>query len=65
MPQPWVVAACVIAPLVCWMLNQFSSEWFDGYAFSNELLILNGALTLGLLLLGSRKTSGTIPFAAA
>ena len=64
-PQPWVIAACVIAPLVCWMLNQFSSEWFDGYAFSNELLILNGALTLGLLLLGSRKTSGTIPFAAA
>ncbi len=54
-PQPWVVVACLIAPVVCWVLNQFSAQWFSGYAFGNELLILNGALTLALLLAGSRS----------
>ena len=63
-PQPWVVATCVLAPLVCWVLNQFSREWFAGYAFSNELLILNGALTLGLLLVGSRRSSAMSAAAA-
>ncbi len=49
-PQPLIVATCIVAPLVCWMLDYNSKAWFAGYAFGSELLILNGALTLGLLL---------------
>jgi Na+/proline symporter len=45
----WVPLICLISPLVCFVINQNSRAWFNGYQFDFELLILNGFLTfLGL-----------------
>lgn len=41
---------CIAAPIVCIVLNAYSVEWFGGYKFGIEILLLNGLLTfLGLL----------------
>ncbi|MEN9919861.1 MAG: hypothetical protein RL662_2297 [Bacteroidota bacterium] len=40
------------APLLCFVVDQNSQSWFNGYKFSYELLIMNAVFTfLGLLLL--------------
>lgn len=36
---------CVISPIICILLNQFSKELFGGYKFGFEMIILNGFLT--------------------
>jgi SSS family solute:Na+ symporter len=47
---------CIVPPVTCYFLNANSKEWFNGYMFGNELLILNGILTfVGLMLLINRK----------
>lgn len=53
----WLVpAVCVLSPLICYIINEHSQQWLNGYKFGFELLLLNGAITfLGLLLL-SKKT---------
>jgi Na+/proline symporter len=44
-----VPGVCVVAPLLCWLVDRNSVAWFGGYRFSNELLAVNGAITaLGL-----------------
>ena len=48
----WVPAVAVLAPLITFVLDRHSAEWFWGYRFGFELLLLNGAVTfLGLWLL--------------
>lgn len=48
----WVPVVCIIAPLICFILNNHSEQWF-GYAFDFELLLVNGLLTCtGLYLIG-------------
>lgn len=48
----FVPIVCVISPLLCYGLDANSAQWFNGYKFGFELLMLNGAFTaLGLLLL--------------
>lgn len=48
----WVPAVAVLAPVVTFVLERNSAQWFGGYRFGFELLLLNGAITfLGLLLL--------------
>ena len=47
---------CVVCPCICLLLNYNSENWFNGYKFGYELLILNGILTfLGLLLVNKKK----------
>jgi Na+/pantothenate symporter len=47
---------CVISPAVCYYLSMNSARLF-GYTFDNELIIVNGLITmLGLLLTSSAKT---------
>lgn len=47
-----VPLVCIIAPAICFILNNNSVEWF-GYAFDFELLLVNGFLTfMGLFILG-------------
>ena len=36
---------CVVAPILCWMLDVNSKAWLNSYTFGFELLILNGAVT--------------------
>jgi len=50
---PMVVIA---APMLSYILKDNSQEWFNGYKFGFELLILNGALTfLGLFLIREKN----------
>ncbi len=47
-----VPIVCLISPVICYVLNVYSKEWFNGYQFGFEILILNGLLTFfGLFIL--------------
>jgi len=46
---------CIIAPLICYAISSHSAQWFNGYIFGYELLIINGLLTFTGLWLVSRK----------
>jgi len=46
----------ILSPIICYVLDVNSKEWFNGYKFGNELIIVNGCITfLGLLLLSRNK----------
>ena len=52
----YVGVVAIIAPMVCYVLQQNSERWFGGYKFSYELLIVNALITfVGLLLLIKRQ----------
>lgn len=51
-----VPIVCVIAPLITFWINSNASEWFSGYVFSVEIIIINGIITLIGLLLISKST---------
>ena len=51
----WIPLICIISPVFCYFLKDFSLKLFD-YTFGFELLILNALLTmLGLLIVSNRK----------
>ena len=51
----WVPLVCVLAPVLTYVLNQHSAEWFGGYQMGFERLIYNGLITfVGLALLSRR-----------
>ncbi|MFO8087434.1 MAG: sodium:solute symporter [Bacteroidales bacterium] len=40
----------ILSPVICYIISSNSTQWFNGYEFGFELLLLNGALVfLGLL----------------
>jgi Na+/proline symporter len=41
----------VLSPLICYVLSSNSEQWFNGYTFGFELLILNGMITFAGLFL--------------
>lgn len=48
----YVPLICILSPLISYLLNIFSQEWFNGYQFGFELLVLNGLLTfIGLFII--------------
>lgn len=48
-----LVVACMLAPVVCWLLNEYAP---GGYKFGIELLIVNGLITFfGLMFVSKRK----------
>lgn len=52
----WVPVVAVIAPILCYILQMNSEEWFDGYKFSYELLIFNALFTMvGLWILSLKN----------
>lgn len=52
----FVPLVCLLAPVVCFGLNYYSAQLFNGYKFGFEILIVNGLLTfIGLLLISERK----------
>jgi SSS family transporter len=52
----WVPIPAVLAPLLAFIVSQNSEQWFWGYTFGFEILILNGLLMfLGLWLLKENK----------
>jgi hypothetical protein len=36
---------CILSPIVCILLNDYSVTLFNGYKFGFEMLIVNGAFT--------------------
>jgi SSS family transporter len=52
---PWV---CITSPIISYIININSIDWFGGYKFGFEILILNGLLTFfGLLLVSRRRAN--------
>ena len=42
----WVPLVAVAAPLLCLLLDMNSVQWFNGYHFSYELLMMNAVFTI-------------------
>jgi Na+/proline symporter len=43
---------CIASPIICYVLNQNSERFFNGYQFGFELLVINGLITFtGLILI--------------
>jgi Na+/proline symporter len=52
----WIPMICIVSHLLCWILDQNSEAWFNGYKIGYEMLLINGALTaLGLLAASLKK----------
>lgn len=52
----WVPVIAIISPVLCYIISSNSENWFNGYKFDFELLLLNGAITfVGLLFLKLKK----------
>lgn len=52
----YVPLAALVAPVLCYILQSHSEQWFGGYKFSYELLIFNAFFTaIGLALLSRKK----------
>jgi len=52
----WSPYICILAPLICYILNEHSKQWFGGYEFGFLILPLNGIITfLGLYLIRSPR----------
>lgn len=51
----WVPAVALLAPAICLVLDLNSQSWFGGYRIGFELLLLNAALTIGMLSLLIKK----------
>ena len=52
----WVPLVAILAPILCLVLDLHSVQWFGGYHFSYELLLMNALFTLlGLGLITQRK----------
>ncbi|GGB16419.1 sodium:solute symporter [Puia dinghuensis] len=44
-----ITVLCLLAPVGCYFLSQYSAKWFGGFQIGLELLVINGLLTfLGL-----------------
>ena len=53
----WIPVVAILSPILCYILDVNSVEWFNGYVFSHERLILNALFTfLGMLCLSKRAT---------
>ena len=53
----YIPLVAVLSPVLCFILDENSQKWFNGYSFSYELLILNAFFTfIGLLLLTKKET---------
>jgi Na+/proline symporter len=51
---------CVVAPMITFWINSHATEWFSGYIFSVEIIIVNGLITfLGLLLISKSTQENT------
>ena len=52
----WTPIVCIISPILSYIINVNSTEWFGGFKIGFMILLLNGALTfLGLLLISVSK----------
>ncbi len=56
----WVPLVCIVAPMLTYLIGSNSIEWFNGYQFSFEIIIVNSVLSfLGLWMI-SQKDKGVV-----
>ena len=54
--QRWVPWVCLISPLLSYLIQSHSEEWFGGYRFGFEILLLNALLCfIGLWLIRPKR----------
>ena len=54
----WLPLVAILAPVITWIVDVHSTQWFGGYVFSHERLILNAVLTfVGMLCLVRPQSS--------
>lgn len=53
----WVPLACVVGPLICYVVKGFTTAHPDGYQIGNELILVNGLITFSCLLLFRKKAA--------
>jgi Na+/proline symporter len=54
----WVPIVCVLSPAIAYFIGENAANWFGGYKFGFEMIIVNGLITFaGLTLLIKNKTS--------
>jgi len=52
----WVPLIAILSPIICYIVSENSIQWFNGYRFGFELLILNGMITfMGLFIMSNKK----------
>ncbi len=57
-----VPLVCILAPIICFFLDKYSTKLLGGYVFSVDLILVNGLITFVCLLLISRKTDQQTKF---
>jgi len=56
LPNSWMITLiCLLAPVACYILSKNAATWFSGFQIGIELLLVNGLLTFGGLLIISQK----------
>jgi Na+/proline symporter len=62
--RDWCVPViAVVSPVLCYILKLNSQQWFGGYQFGFELLLINGLITfIGLVLAGIGKKQSDADF---
>ena len=59
LPDTWkITAVCLLAPVCCYFLSQYSGVLLGGFQIGLELLLINGMLTFAGLLALSRRSGG-------
>ncbi len=53
--EKWVPLVAVLAPILSYVLQAHSEQWFGGYRFSYELILVNALLTVAGMCLLIRK----------
>ena len=60
LPDTWkITVVCLVAPVLCYFLSQYSAVWLGGFQIGLELLLINGLLTF-LGLWGLSRPSATL-----
>ena len=54
-------AIAILSPVICYIIGANSEEWFNGYKFGFEMLLVNGFLTFMGLLAFSHKSDAVHP----
>ena len=56
LPDNWkITVVCLLAPVLCYFLSQYSAVWLGGFQIGLELLLINGLLTFAGLWVLSRR----------
>lgn len=59
--SPLIIVVCLISPILCYIIDLFDKDWFNGYAFGFEMLLINGIITYTALFLISKKSVNQSP----